>query len=61
VILFGFVSGLREFLGDTAGTLKVTEWLSGRRDGTVVPSRLLFAQGVFERGTGLWYGRRDCG
>ncbi|WP_113911409.1 CDP-diacylglycerol--glycerol-3-phosphate 3-phosphatidyltransferase [Roseovarius dicentrarchi] len=50
VILFRevFVSGLREFLGDTAGTLKVTKLAKWKTTAQMVAIATLFAQGVFE-------------
>ncbi len=49
VILFRevFVSGLREFLGDTAGTLKVTQLAKWKTTAQMVAIAVLFAQGVF--------------
>ncbi len=43
-----FVSGLREFLGDTAGTLKVTKLAKWKTTAQMVAIAVLFAQGVFE-------------
>ena len=43
-----FVSGLREFLGDTAGTLKVTKLAKWKTTFQMVAIAVLFAQGVFE-------------
>jgi CDP-diacylglycerol--glycerol-3-phosphate 3-phosphatidyltransferase len=50
VILFRevFVSGLREFLGDTAGTLKVTRLAKWKTTAQMVAIAVLFATGVFE-------------
>ena len=50
VILFRevFVSGLREFLGDTAGTLKVTKLAKWKTTAQMVAIAVLFAQGIFE-------------
>ncbi|WP_417700460.1 CDP-diacylglycerol--glycerol-3-phosphate 3-phosphatidyltransferase [Pseudophaeobacter sp.] len=50
VILFRevFVSGLREFLGDTAGTLKVTQLAKWKTTAQMVAIATLFSQGVFE-------------
>ena len=50
VILFRevFVSGLREFLGDTAGTLKVTQLAKWKTTAQMVALAVLFAKGVFE-------------
>ncbi|WP_412564341.1 CDP-diacylglycerol--glycerol-3-phosphate 3-phosphatidyltransferase [Thalassobius sp. MITS945101] len=55
VILFRevFVSGLREFLGDTAGTLKVTKLAKWKTTSQMVAIALLFAQGVFEHYFGM--------
>ncbi|WP_106358963.1 CDP-diacylglycerol--glycerol-3-phosphate 3-phosphatidyltransferase [Yoonia maritima] len=43
-----FVSGLREFLGDTAGTLKVTKLAKWKTTAQMVGIALLFAAGAFE-------------
>jgi CDP-diacylglycerol--glycerol-3-phosphate 3-phosphatidyltransferase len=43
-----FVSGLREFLGDTAGTLKVTKLAKWKTTLQMVAIAVLFSQGVFE-------------
>ena len=43
-----FVSGLREYLGDTAGTLKVTQLAKWKTTAQMVAIAVLFAQGVFE-------------
>ena len=50
VILFRevFVSGLREFLGDTAGTLKVTKLAKWKTTAQMIAIAVLFAQGVFD-------------
>ncbi|MCE0505593.1 MULTISPECIES: CDP-diacylglycerol--glycerol-3-phosphate 3-phosphatidyltransferase [unclassified Roseivivax] len=50
VILFRevFVSGLREYLGDTAGTLKVTRLAKWKTTLQMVAIAVLFAQGIFE-------------
>ena len=50
VILFRevFVSGLREFLGDTAGTLRVTRLAKWKTSVQMTAIAVLFAQGVFE-------------
>ncbi|MDT8326035.1 MAG: CDP-diacylglycerol--glycerol-3-phosphate 3-phosphatidyltransferase [Roseovarius sp.] len=55
VILFRevFVSGLREFLGDTAGTLKVTRLAKWKTTAQMVAIAVLFAQGVFEHYFGM--------
>ena len=43
-----FVSGLREFLGDTAGTLKVTTLAKWKTTAQMVAIAVLFAKGAFE-------------
>ncbi|GGG71008.1 CDP-diacylglycerol--glycerol-3-phosphate 3-phosphatidyltransferase [Salipiger pallidus] len=43
-----FVSGLREFLGDVAGTLKVTKLAKWKTTFQMVAIAVLFAQGMFE-------------
>jgi CDP-diacylglycerol--glycerol-3-phosphate 3-phosphatidyltransferase len=50
VILFRevFVSGLREFLGSTAGLLKVTKLAKWKTTAQMVALSILFAQGIFE-------------
>ncbi|SEQ14301.1 CDP-diacylglycerol--glycerol-3-phosphate 3-phosphatidyltransferase [Thalassovita taeanensis] len=48
-----FVSGLREFLGDTAGTLKVTKLAKWKTTLQMVAIATLFAQGVFEHYFGM--------
>lgn len=48
-----FVSGLREFLGDTAGTLKVTPLAKWKTTLQMVAISVLFAQGVFEHYLGM--------
>ncbi|WP_439123700.1 CDP-diacylglycerol--glycerol-3-phosphate 3-phosphatidyltransferase [Marivita sp.] len=48
-----FVSGLREFLGDTAGTLKVTPLAKWKTTLQMVAIAVLFAQGVFEHYLGM--------
>ncbi|MEP2641820.1 CDP-diacylglycerol--glycerol-3-phosphate 3-phosphatidyltransferase [Roseobacter sp.] len=55
VILFRevFVSGLREFLGDTAGTLKVTILAKWKTTFQMVAIAVLFSQGVFEHYLGM--------
>ena len=55
VILFRevFVSGLREFLGDTAGTLKVTKLAKWKTTCQMVAIAVLFAQVVFEHYLGM--------
>lgn len=54
VILFRevFVSGLREFLGDTAGTLKVTQLAKWKTTTQMIAISILFSQGIFEH---YWY------
>lgn len=55
VILFRevFVSGLREFLGDVAGTLKVTKLAKWKTTAQMVAIAVLFSQGVFEHYLGM--------
>ncbi len=55
IILFRevFVSGLREFLGDTAGTLKVTVLAKWKTTVQMVAIAVLFGQGVFEHYFGM--------
>ena len=55
VILFRevFVSGLREFLGDTAGTLKVTKLAKWKTTLQMTAIAVLFSQGVFEHYLGM--------
>jgi len=53
-----FVSGLREFLGDTAGTLKVTKLAKWKTTAQMVAISVLFATGIFthmflDRTTGM--------
>ncbi|SLN25959.1 CDP-diacylglycerol--glycerol-3-phosphate 3-phosphatidyltransferase [Roseovarius litorisediminis] len=48
-----FVSGLREFLGDTAGTLKVTKLAKWKTTAQMTAIAVLFAQGVFEHYFGM--------
>jgi CDP-diacylglycerol--glycerol-3-phosphate 3-phosphatidyltransferase len=43
-----FVSGLREFLGDTAGTLKVTKLAKWKTTAQMVAIAVLFSTGIFE-------------
>ena len=43
-----FVSGLREYLGDTAGTLKVTQIAKWKTTMQMIAIAVLFSQGVFE-------------
>ena len=58
VIIFRevFVSGLREFLGDTAGTLKVTQLAKWKTTLQMIAIAVLFSQGVFEHyfGMSVW-------
>jgi CDP-diacylglycerol--glycerol-3-phosphate 3-phosphatidyltransferase len=55
VILFRevFVSGLREFLGDVSGTLKVTKLAKWKTTAQMIAIATLFAQGVFEHYFGM--------
>ena len=55
VILFRevFVSGLREYLGDTAGTLKVTKIAKWKTTMQMIAIAVLFSQGVFEHYFGM--------
>lgn len=55
VIIFRevFVSGLREFLGDTAGTLKVTNLAKWKTTVQMVAIAMLFATGAFEHYFGM--------
>ena len=55
VILFRkvFVTGLREFLGDTAGTLKVTKLAKWKTTAQMVAIAVLFSQGIFEHYLGM--------
>lgn len=48
-----FVSGLREYLGDTAGTLKVTPLAKWKTTLQMIAIAVLFAQGVFEHYFGM--------
>lgn len=50
VIIFRevFVSGLREFLGDVAGTLKVTKLAKWKTTAQMIAIAILFATGIFE-------------
>ncbi len=56
VILFRevFVSGLREFLGSTAGTLAVTKLAKWKTTAQMVAIAVLFGQGIFEHYFGMW-------
>ncbi len=49
-----FVSGLREFLGDTAGTLKVTKLAKWKTTAQMVAIAVLLAHGIFEHYLGMW-------
>ena len=55
VIIFRevFVSGLREFLGDAAGTLKVTKLAKWKTTAQMIAIAVLFAKGVFEHYFGM--------
>ncbi|MEM6304601.1 MAG: CDP-diacylglycerol--glycerol-3-phosphate 3-phosphatidyltransferase [Pseudomonadota bacterium] len=55
VIMFRevFVSGLREFLGDVAGTLKVTALAKWKTTCQMIAIAVLFSQGVFEHYLGM--------
>lgn len=48
-----FVSGLREYLGDTAGTLKVTPLAKWKTTVQMLAIAVLFAQGIFEHYLGM--------
>jgi len=48
-----FVSGLREYLGDTAGTLKVTQLAKWKTTAQMIAISVLFAQGIFEHYLGM--------
>ncbi len=48
-----FVSGLREFLGDTAGLLKVTKLAKWKTTAQMVAIAVLFARGAFEHYLGM--------
>lgn len=56
VILFRevFVSGLREFLGSTAGLLRVTRLAKWKTTAQMVAIAVLFSQGIFEHYLGMW-------
>jgi len=55
VILFRevFVSGLREYLGEVAGTLKVTKLAKWKTTFQMIAIAVLFSQGVFEHYVGM--------
>ena len=63
IILFRevFVSGLREFLGDTAGTLKVTKLAKWKTASQMIAIAILLAQGIFEHYFGMWSWGMDQG
>jgi len=48
-----FVSGLREFLGDTAGLLKVTKLAKWKTTAQMIAIAVLFSAGVFEHYFGM--------
>ncbi len=48
-----FVSGLREYLGDVAGTLKVTKLAKWKTTAQMAAIACLFAQGAFEHKLGM--------
>ncbi|APE42575.1 CDP-diacylglycerol--glycerol-3-phosphate 3-phosphatidyltransferase [Sulfitobacter alexandrii] len=48
-----FVSGLREYLGDVAGTLKVTKLAKWKTTLQMIAIAVLFSQGVFEHYLGM--------
>ena len=48
-----FVSGLREYLGDTAGLLKVTNLAKWKTTAQMIAIALLFATGAFEHYLGM--------
>ena len=48
-----FVSGLREYLGDVAGTLKVTQLAKWKTTLQLIAIAVLFSQGVFEHYLGM--------
>jgi len=48
-----FVSGLREFLGDTAGTLAVTKLAKWKTTAQMIALSVLFAKGIFEHHLGM--------
>lgn len=55
VILFRevFVSGLREYLGNAAGTLKVTQLAKWKTTAQMIAIAVLFSQGIFEHYLGM--------
>ena len=48
-----FVSGLREYLGDVSGTLKVTQLAKWKTTLQMIAIAVLFSQGVFEHYLGM--------
>ena len=48
-----FVSGLREFLGEVAGTLKVTKLAKWKTTAQMMAIAMLFAVGIFEHYLGM--------
>lgn len=56
-----FVSGLREFLGDTAGTLKVTNLAKWKTTLQMVAIAVLFSTGAFEHYFGMQSYGMDAG
>jgi len=63
VIMFRevFVSGLREFLGETAGLLKVTKLAKWKTTAQMVAIAVLFSTGVFEHYFGIGSADMDPG
>ncbi|MAY89112.1 CDP-diacylglycerol--glycerol-3-phosphate 3-phosphatidyltransferase [Arenibacterium halophilum] len=61
VVLFRevFVSGLREYLGDTAGTLKVTTLAKWKTTAQMTAIAVLFSQGIFEHYLGMAMSKTD--
>ena len=49
-----FVSGLREFLGDVAGTLKVTQLAKWKTATQMIAISVLLIQGISEHYFGMW-------
>lgn len=49
-----FVSGLREFLGDVAGTLKVTNLAKWKTASQMIAISVLIIQSLFEHYFGMW-------
>ncbi len=56
-----FVSGLREYLGDVSGTLRVTKLAKWKTTAQMVAIAVLFSQGVFEHYTGITGTGTDMG